>query len=280
MNSIPIDFTFTDANGRDHVLRAVTLDGREWHLHAALDGRTFTRRCTDWQRVERTLRWLRAHAHEPAATPAASSGGATSVRTLVASALIAAAALVAPAASAQERWPWTDGVTQFLQAADAYTLMHRRLERQLPPLAMNANPATVSLAIDTMAAAIRAERRDAAPGDLFNPAVRATIRTRIGEALRAHDLTAADVLAAERDAGIDTGAADLHVNGTFPWALSSRMFSCVLAVLPPLPPELQYRMIGRDLVLIDVHASLIVDILPFALGADDTLSGSGIGGAP
>jgi len=41
-------------------------------------------------------------------------------------------------------------------------------------------------------------------------------------------------------------------------------------VLPALPPELQYRMVGRDLVLVDVHASLIVDILPQALADELT----------
>ena len=43
------------------------------------------------------------------------------------------------------------------------------------------------------------------------------------------------------------------------------MFPCVIAALPPLPPELQYRIVGDTLVLIDVHASLIVDLLPRAL---------------
>jgi hypothetical protein len=39
----------------------------------------------------------------------------------------------------------------------------------------------------------------------------------------------------------------------------------LLASLPPLPPEVQYRFIGRSLVLWDVHANLIVDFLPGAL---------------
>ena len=30
-------------------------------------------------------------------------------------------------------------------------------------------------------------------------------------------------------------------------------------------PELQYRIVDNDLVLVDIHASLIVDILPYAL---------------
>ena len=57
----------------------------------------------------------------------------------------------------------------------------------------------------------------------------------------------------------------LRVNGTFPWVLATAMFPCVIAALPPLPPELQYRIVGDTLVLIDVHASLIVDLLPHAL---------------
>jgi hypothetical protein len=43
------------------------------------------------------------------------------------------------------------------------------------------------------------------------------------------------------------------------------MFPCVLQALPPLPPELHYRIVGSTLVLIDVHADLIVDVLPYAL---------------
>ena len=38
----------------------------------------------------------------------------------------------------------------------------------------------------------------------------------------------------------------------------------LLLALPPLPAELEYRIIGRSLVLLDHHANLIVDILPDA----------------
>jgi hypothetical protein len=38
----------------------------------------------------------------------------------------------------------------------------------------------------------------------------------------------------------------------------------LIRALPQLPPELQYRIVGRALVLWDHHADLIVDVLPGA----------------
>jgi len=43
------------------------------------------------------------------------------------------------------------------------------------------------------------------------------------------------------------------------------MWPCIIEALPPLPDELQYRTLGRDLVLVDVHANLVLDILREAL---------------
>lgn len=87
----------------------------------------------------------------------------------------------------------------------------------------------------------------------------------ITAALAADDFTPGDVLTAEAVEGVDAALVPLEVNGPFPWIHASAMFPCVLKALPPLPPELQYRIVGSTLVLIDVHAGLIVDVLPYAL---------------
>jgi hypothetical protein len=175
-----------------------------------------------------------------------------------------AAALAQPPGAAD-----ADAILRFVRAAEDYALLHRRLEQTVPPIEVNANPETIGRAIDALAAVIRAERRDARPGDLFQPAAQATIRARIAAALRVHGLTPQDVLAAERAEGVDPAAIALHVNDRFPWAISTAMFTCVLEALPPLPAELMYRVVGRDLVLIDAHAGLIVDLLPSAIGEAD-----------
>ena len=57
----------------------------------------------------------------------------------------------------------------------------------------------------------------------------------------------------------------LHVNMEWPeQVLFGFVPPQLLATLPLLPPELQYRIIGNTLVLWDHHANLIVDFLPGA----------------
>lgn len=164
----------------------------------------------------------------------------------------------------------SDGVLSFARAAEDYAFMHRRLERRLPPVEVNANPDTIRRAIDAMAAAVRAARPDAREGDLFNPRVEPVIRLRIARALETRGLTPAAVRAAEL-AEADPAGVTLKVNGAFPWAIGTAMVPCILEALPPLPPELQYRLVARDLVLIDVHAGLIADIVRNALEEDGTV---------
>lgn len=54
-----------------------------------------------------------------------------------------------------------------------------------------------------------------------------------------------------------------RVNADYPAGRSiSMMPPCLLAALPRLPEELRYAFVGRDLILWDVHAGLIVDFVP------------------
>jgi hypothetical protein len=162
----------------------------------------------------------------------------------------------------QENWA---PVRAFTAAVDDYVSMHRRIERSIEPIQLNSTAEAINRFIERMATAVRAERADAKQGDLFSAAVAPEFRRRINDALLAHGFTVADVRAEELAHGIDAERVRLKVNGTFPWAVSVAMFPCVLDALPPLPSELQYRIVGYDLLLIDIHASLVVDILPSAL---------------
>ena len=173
--------------------------------------------------------------------------------------------LMAAAAHAQSPDPALRAIATFENATHDYALMHRRLERPIGSIEFGTPVPEINRIMQELAAAIRAERIDARQGDLFTPAVGHVLGARINHALLEYRYTAEDVRAAGRVDGVDYQRVRLQVNDTFPWILAAAMFPCVIAALPPLPPELQYRFVGDDLVLIDVHASLIVDILPYAL---------------
>ena len=179
--------------------------------------------------------------------------------------LAAVLGATAVTATAQSPLPSSPAVAAFVSATTEYARMHRRLEQVSGPIALNSRPDSINRAIEALAAAIRTERFDARQGDLFTPDLAGELRARVNDALLEHGFTAADVLAEQRVDDMDAGAVKLRVNGTFFWMLATTMFPCVLEALPPLPPELQYRIVGYDLVLVDVHASLVVDILPRVL---------------
>lgn len=182
--------------------------------------------------------------------------------------MLAAILIAVSAAFSNAQGAASDPAGAFMAATRDYAQMHRRLEGQIGPIEINSSIDQINRLIQQLAAAIRAERPDAKRGDFFTPVLASELRARINEALLADDFTADDVIRAGRLDGIDYERVALRVNETFPWILGTAMFPCVIQALPELPPELQYRIVGTDLILIDVHASLIVDILPSALGWD------------
>jgi hypothetical protein len=238
------------------MVRAV-MTGPGWVVEASLDGRPFSKRCGSWQSVERTVYWLRRHAGgQP---PALAWNAVAAAVTLIM--LLSSAAT--PLAQAQG--DPSPAVRQFMDATREYAALHRQLESRLPRLEVTSHPDTISAAVQAMAAAVRAARPAARPGDVFTEALAPELRARIAVALAAHGFTADDVRAAEAAEGLAAPGPPLHVNESFPWRYATSLFPCILDALPPLPPELQYRIVGNTLVLVDLHADLIVDLLPYAL---------------
>jgi hypothetical protein len=52
---------------------------------------------------------------------------------------------------------------------------------------------------------------------------------------------------------------------TLPWGVGDRTIGYLTAGLPSLPEELEYRLVARDLVLFDVRANIVVDVVRAAL---------------
>ena len=154
----------------------------------------------------------------------------------------------------------------FNQRLDAYMRVHNEVERKLSLQWSFDDAEDMFEAIEAMQDGIRAVRPDAQRGAIFSAEVGALIRTRLEARLAACHQTVEELLAFINEERLP-GARKPSINEPFPWELGSAMMPSVLPALPALPDELQYRFADRDLVLIDIHADLVVDILVNALPA-------------
>jgi hypothetical protein len=120
---------------------------------------------------------------------------------------------------------------------------------------------------EALARAMEAKREEAEPGDIFRPEVRPLFRRLVAEQLKGPDTLDARKAVVEGNPGLEKESVPIvvRVNAVYPLdAPRSTVPPSVLLTLPPLPSCLHYRFVGRDLVLVDSVAQLIVDVLPAA----------------
>jgi hypothetical protein len=150
----------------------------------------------------------------------------------------------------------------FQARVDAYVALHRKLEATLPQKAASPTPTQVDAHERALTRLIAQSRSRAQQGHIFTRESRAYFRRQIARALSGPD--AAQI----RDSIMDEnpGKIRLSVNGRYPDEIPlSTMPPQLLASLPKLPDELEYRFIGDRLILLDVHAHLVVDYIDGAL---------------
>lgn len=153
---------------------------------------------------------------------------------------------------------WGDAAQTFITRMNAYADLRGKLEAGLKGLAVTEKPVEIVQAETALAERIRVARARAKRGDIFSRRVRAAFRA----ALRVE--SDAGTCAAIRDD--NPGDFDYRVNGTYPKREPvSTVPPNMLAALPDLPPDVHYRFLGRDLVLHDTRANIILDEIPDAI---------------
>lgn len=190
----------------------------------------------------------------------------------LAAALILLGGSSLPAALQPDQKAEADAIEAFTSGVDTYVALHRRLERHTPREVITSDPARIEAASRILAVSIRAARPDARQGDIFTPEIAQVFRGRIVKALEGKDVAGLLMDMAEETPA--EGVPPPQVHARFPVEGSHTVPPVLLHALLTLPEELNYRFIGRDLVLLDLHADLIVDFLPDAI-LPDSPSGSG-----
>jgi hypothetical protein len=135
--------------------------------------------------------------------------------------------------------------------------LHARVAAKIPSLEANPGPDAIARHSRALADALRAARRSAREGDIFTGDVAPQFRLIVRRDLRARDMD--EVFAAMQEVPI---AVSLHVNQDWPSdAPRATVPPRLLKSLYPLPADLEYRFIDRHLVLLDIDAHIIVDIV-------------------
>jgi hypothetical protein len=169
--------------------------------------------------------------------------------------------ILATGAAAQERVnPQAEAMAAFSKRVNDYLSLQKKVEAKLPSQKATEDPARIKAHIVELADGIRAARTDAKPGDLFNGASD-QFRRIIKE--DAKNRSVRDAFAAMQEVPKKTPP---RVNADYPeTAALATVPPLILERLQRLPDGVEYRFMGRDLILRDTKANLIVDVLPEAV---------------
>ncbi|MGH9795444.1 MAG: hypothetical protein ACRD5G_11785 [Candidatus Acidiferrales bacterium] len=172
--------------------------------------------------------------------------------------------LASPAAS-QKLPDAKQGATEEFQGrVNAYLDLRKQVQEADPRIKDKATPEEIAKHRASMGAAIAKARSGAKQGDIFSPPIAAHIRAVVRDHLRGRAGAGAREKAKEGNPTVEGSPEPviLKVNALYPdSAPVSSVPPLLLRKLPALPEELQYRFVGRHLILLDATASIIVDYM-------------------
>jgi hypothetical protein len=158
-------------------------------------------------------------------------------------------------------------IEEFANRAKAYAKLQKKLRSKLPTLKDKAEPERIVEHEKLLQAALRQARKTAKQGDIFIPAVRPYLAQLIKAELSGPtNKPAREAVKESNPRGGEEPSpkpVPLAVNAVYPKdAPLTTVPPSLLLKLPKLPEELEFRFVGKALILRDTVANLIVDYLP------------------
>jgi len=163
----------------------------------------------------------------------------------------------APAVAQQATNPIAAALAEFAKQLNGYMDLHKKEEGAVPDVKKGATPAEVMVFEKALAERIKAARATAKQGDVLVPDAAQVLKKIFSDYYQRRSGREIRLLFDE------VPNFKPQVNMTYPPNLPKASFPPRLALaMPQLPEELEYRLVGDNLVLRDTEANLIIDYLP------------------
>jgi hypothetical protein len=147
----------------------------------------------------------------------------------------------------------------FEKRVSDYMKLHDKARAGLGKLKPTASPEHIEHHERELAHKIREAREHATQGNIFTDEIAAAFHRLAAPATKGEDATTVHQSLRRSEPVV----VPFKVNGRYPKGLPLQTTPpSLLQNLPKLPPELEYRVVGHALVLLDTSAGLIVDYLP------------------
>jgi hypothetical protein len=159
----------------------------------------------------------------------------------------------------QQRAPNAHGAATkaFLDRIQEYVTFHNNVEKMVAPLTETANPEEIAKRELALGEALIKRRPDAKEGDFFIKQYQPYLIEIVKRDFAKRSAADRKALIVELPTNIKIG-----VNTRYPTTLPLATFPAnLLKALPELPKELEYRIVGRHLILRDVTGNVVVDVV-------------------
>jgi hypothetical protein len=145
----------------------------------------------------------------------------------------------------------------FLDRLQDYVRYHNHVEKMVQPLTRTSDPARISDREKALGDALIKQRPDAKPGDFLITQYQPILAQIIKDDFAQRPVADRKALIRELPKGLT-----INVNTIYPPTIALATFPPnLLQKLPALPRELEYRIVGRDLILRDVTGNVVVDVM-------------------
>lgn len=151
-------------------------------------------------------------------------------------------------------------LADFSTRVKQYVAIHKDAAKGAAKLKETEHPEEIIAAQEVLASRIRTARADARHGDIFTPEIRNVFRRLLAPETKGED--GRDARAVMKEDAPSPSSIPFTVNAKYPeGAPLPSVPANFLMNLPTLPEPLEYRVIGKHLVLLDTGANIIVDFI-------------------